>query len=294
MKEVLRQLNSLNLRDATEEDIVAIMHQAGRIGGILTQYHPAYGPKAIPNFFVRASNYNPNQEEITSTDRLRYPPLKYNTYYQRASTPSRPMFYATRYKSIKMEDSISAIRTCLLETIDDYDELVFEGKRVAISLWYNIKPLKLYSIFNWEEFQSRNPEHIEVVKSFNSAITQLPKNEFDNTLLFLNYLSERFHIPVGENTYLYKPSAVLTQYLLNKLTQLDIDGVVFPSTKVLGKEVNVAIVPTRADEKLIVTKVMDCEYKPNRIVEIQRRADIIYGSKKVEFSEDVKIEIDLN
>lgn len=294
MKEVIEKLTGLNLEYATEMDIVEIMHQAGSAGGVITKYHPAYGSQAVPNFFVRATNYNPDSEEITSTDRLRYPPLEYNTDFQRASTPSRPMFYATRYKSKESEDSISAIRTCLLETIDDYDELVSEGKRVAISLRYNIAQLNLYSIFNWNEFQSRNPEHAEVVESFNAAIKKLSENEVDNTQLILNYLSERFHIPVGENANLYKPSAVLTQYLLDKLTQLDIDGVVFPSTKVLGKEVNVAIIPTKSDEKLIVNKVLDCEYKPNRIVEIQSRAGIAHGSKEVKFTEDVKIEIDLN
>lgn len=294
MKEVIEQLNRLNLKNATEEDIVAIMHQAGKAGGIITEYHPAYGPKAVPNFFVRATNYNPKSEPISSTDRLRYPPLEYNTNFQRASTPSRPMFYATRYKSLESQDSISAIRTCLLETIGNYDELVSEGKRVVISLRYNIAPLKLYSIFNWKEFQSRNPEHTEVVEAFKTTIQQLPKDQIENTELILNYLSERFHIPVGEDASLYKPSAVLTQYLLDKLTDYDIDGVVFPSTKVLGEEVNVALIPTNSDQKLIVNKVLDCEYKPNKIVEIQRRANIEHGSKIVYFTEDVKIEIDLN
>src|SRR5690606_18318960 len=141
------------------------------------------------------------------------------------------------------------------------DELVHLGKRVAISLRYNVLPLKLYSIFNWEEFQSRNPEHAEVVNSFNDTITQLPPEQVNNTHLLLDYLSERFNIPVGANENLYKPSAVITQYLLPKLSELDIDGVVFPSTKVTGKEVNVALIPEKSDQKLVVTTVLDCEYK---------------------------------
>lgn len=295
MKEVIEQLKALNLEEATENDIVQIMHKAGRAGGIITTYHPAYGSGAVPNIFVRASNYDPKSEQISSTDRLRYPPLKFNTDYQRASTPKMPMFYATRYKSPKAKDSMSAIRTCLLETIDDddYDKLVFEGKRVAISLRYNIMPINLFSVFNWDEFQSKNPEHAEVIASFNESIKQLSTVQVENTRLILDYLSDRFHIPVGKNANLYKPSAILTQYLLEKLNQLDVDGVVFPSTKVLGQEINVALIPVKSDDKLVVTKVLDCEYKPNKIVEIQRRAIIEPGSKNVNFSEMVKIDIDL-
>lgn len=293
MREITNTLRTLNLQTSTEDDIIQIFSNAPRAGAIITEYHPAYGPKGVPNLFVRASNYNPTKEIISNTDRLTYPPLEFNKEYQRASTPSQPMFYAVRYKSLSEEDSMSAIKTCLLETIHNYDELI--GQRVAISLRYNIQSIKLFSIFNWIEFQSRNPEHKDIVDSFNSSISSYTPELIESTKEILNYLSERFHIPVGANSYNYKPSSIITQYLLNKLsTEIEIDGVVFPSTKVLGKEVNVALIPNKSDEKLHVAKVLDCEYKKNRIVEIQKRADIKPNSKEINFTENVNIEIDLN
>lgn len=74
---------------------------------------------------------------------------------------------------------------------------------------------------------------------------------------------------------------------------IEIDGIVFPSTKVKGKELNVALIPAKSDQKLVVAKVLDGVYKPNRKVEIQRIAEIKYGSKDVNFNEIKQFEIDL-
>ena len=290
--EVIEGLKNLDLNLSTESDVVGLMHRFPRGGAIITKLHPG-SEHNIPNLFVRASNYNPKNEAITSTDRLKYPPLKFNTGYQRASTPARPMFYAVVHKSMGEPDTISAIRTCLLETISDYDSLVSSGTRVAISLRYNIDQLKLFSIFEWDEFKSRNPKMAEVNLAFRETLLQSKPELIDNTEIILGYLAERFSIPVGEDSNLYKPSATLSQYLLDKLSGFGVDGVIFPSTKVNGQELNVALNPISSDRKLVVTKVLDCEYKPNRIVEIQSRANVAYGSKVVNFTEKVNIEIDL-
>jgi len=291
--EIIEQLNNLDLSLATEEDVISIIHQYGRAGAIITKLHETKTVDSTPHLFVRATNYDPKKEKISSTDRLRYPPIEYNTQYQRASTPDKPMFYGVVHKSAGQPDVNSAIRTCLLETISDYDELLNSGSRVAISLRYNISELNLYSVFGWKEFQSRNPKMRDINQSYMEALKHTEPESLKNTEHLLNYLAERFYIPVGENADLYKPSATLTQYLLEKMMPYGIDGIIFPSTKVDGQELNVAINPITSDEKLVVTKVLDCEYKPNRIVEIQHRANIQYGSKEVNFSEEVKIEIDL-
>jgi len=290
--DIIARLWDLNLETVIEKDITRLMEMYGRAGAIITKYHPG-SPSNPANVFVRASIYDPRKEQIVSTDRLKYPRLEYNTHYQRASTPSNPMFYATRHQSLSSEHSISALRTCLLETIDDYDELVKDKKRVAISLRYNLYDINLYSIFNWDEFQSKNPEIKEVNNGFIEFIANEKPELKDNTRLILDYLADRFKIPVGEKEHEYLPSAVISQYLLPKLIPYGIDGIVFPSTKVLGKEVNVALIPENSDKKLVVTKVLDCEFLPNRIVQVQKRADIQFGKKEVKYNENVQIDIDL-
>ncbi len=292
-EEIICTLKELPLNNATDDEIINLIKEYPRTGAIITTYYPAIGDQGVPNLYVRATNYDPTKESVSSTDRLKYPPLKYNTEYQRANTPPQPMYYAVRNKSMKEDDIMSAIRTCLLETIADYDKLVVEGKRVIVSLSYNLYPLNLFSVFNWNEFQTRNPEMTEVNFAFEKAIQEEEPLILENTRIFLDYLSERFQIPVGQKQELYKPSAVIIQHILPHLEGFGVDGVVFPSTKVLGKELNVALIPNSFENKLRMTKVMDCEYKAGGIVEIQMRGDIQPGSKSVNFTEKVNIEIDI-
>ena len=155
---------------------------------------------------------------------------------------------------------MSAWKTSLQETIGNYDEFVYSGKRDAISFRYIIETLRLFSIFNWREFQDRNSENKEVIESFNATISGLQEPIITNTRLILDYLSERFHILVGKNEFLYKPSEVITKYLIDKLNRYGIDEVVFPSTKVKGNELNVALTPDASDQKISVCKVLNSEY----------------------------------
>ena len=92
-EDLIEQLRGLDLTQASEEDIVNIIHQYGRAGAIITKLHQTTGIDSTPHLFVRASNYDPKKESIFSTDRLRYPPLEYNTDYQRASTPDTEVSY---------------------------------------------------------------------------------------------------------------------------------------------------------------------------------------------------------
>lgn len=124
--EIIENLNRLDLKSCTEKDILQLYKRFKLTGVIKTTYYPLINPEDDPNMLVRASNYDPKKEKITNTDRLRYPELEYNKNYQRASTPTQPMFYAVRFKSLSKQNQFSAIKTCLLETIDNYDDLVKE------------------------------------------------------------------------------------------------------------------------------------------------------------------------
>lgn len=294
-KDIISSLKRLEkkLDEVGEKDFFDIFKYYGPIGAILTTLHPGDNNGQIPNLFVRASNYDPRKEKILTTDRLKYPPTVKNKSYQRASTPSRPMFYAVKHKSIEHPDINSAIRTCLLETIGNYEELLSTEQRVVISLFYNFRPLTLFSIFGWSEFQSKNHNMQEINSDFERTLRGLSPELLNNTKLLLDYLAERYCIPVGQNESQYKPSAILTQYLLN-YRYLEADGVIFPSVKSNGHELNVAIIPNSYEQKMCITKVMDCIYKPNKIVEIQKRAIVQRGFKKIKFNENVSIEINLN
>jgi len=297
-QEIIQSLNDLDYATSKESDVVNLIKQIGAGGGIIAQYHQGnqYNP---PNLFTRATIYDPANEQISNVARISYPPIEINykyAKYQRASTPYRPMFYGSRLQSINTDDVYSSIRTALKETIHDYDELVTGNKNVIISLWYTIEPIFLFAVFSNEQFMENNPHAQEVQVAFQNWINNTPVELRSNTFELLNFLAERFSEPVGQNPDVYKSSSIIAQYMLDRISMLNypINGIVFPSTKVIGKELNVALNPLSTDFKLSCVKVMDCKFLPDEKIQVQRRADLELRQLEFEFTEDVNIEIDLN
>lgn len=297
-EEIIQSLRMLDYSTCKENNVVDLIKQYGAGGGIIAQYHQGnqYNP---PNLFTRATIYDPASEQITNVARISYPPIEINyqyAKYQRASTPYRPMFYGSRLQSINTEDVYSSLRTALKETIHNYDELVENNMNVIISLWYTIEPIFLFAIFSDEQFMESNPYAEEVNLAFQNWINNTPEQLRSNTFELLNFLAERFSEPVGQNPNVYKSSSIIAQYLLDRISMLNypIDGIVFPSTKVHGKELNVAINPLSTDFKLSCVKVMDCKFLADEKIQILRRTDLQLRQMDFDFTENVNIEIDLN
>lgn len=279
--QIINSLNQIDYKNCNEKDIVNVFSRLGVGSAIIANYHP--GTDTIPpNFFTRSTIYNPTIENITNLSRLSYPPVEINYKYggyQRASTPYRSMFYATRLQSINEPDVLSSIRTCLKESIKDYDEHVSNGNRVMLSLWYAYHRINLFSIFHKKEFLINNKHMAEVHNAFNEWQKTTPKTIQNATLEILEYLAERFAIPVGEEHHTYKPSGVISQYLIDRLilNGYPVDGVVFPSTKVKGQELNIAINPMSVDVKLKCCRILDCAFLPNEIIQIEKSVNINLG-----------------
>lgn len=246
-----------------------------------------------PHLFTRATIYDPKTTLISNVDRIKYPPLKFNTKYQRASTPAKPMFYATWNKSTDKLDIYSAIKTCLLETITDYSKLVNNGMKVLISLWYNSSDLRLYSVFNSDEFQENNDQMKSTNKAFNNAVKEFDDQLFKDTTKFLDYLAKIYSDPTNDEHF-YKPSAVITQYLMPKLQKANLDGVIFPSVKIKGRELNVAITPDSFDEKIHLSKFLDCRFMENGKLRIEIKGEHSDLNNKLIYNEYVSEELDVN
>ncbi len=294
---IIKSLNSLHYETCSEQEIYNLFISLGTGSAILANYYPAIN-KYPPNFFTRATIYNPNLETITKVSRLSYPPAEINYRfggYQRASTPYKSMFYGTRLQSLEPNDLYSSIKTCLKETIVDYNELLKDGKKVMISLWQTVSQIKLFAIFQNDQFLLKNIHMAEVNEAYQLWLTSTPKNLQEDTHKILNFIAEHFSIPVGRDYHLYKPSAVISQYLIDRLAMFNhyIDGVVFPSTKVEGQELNIAIKPMSADFKLSCSNIMDCTFLPNQKLLIEKRTQISERQEDFNFDESCNIEINV-
>lgn len=296
-EQIIQSLRELDYVTCIENNVTDLIKQYGAGGGIIAKYHQG-DQNNPPNFFTRATIYDPAFEQISTVSRISYPPIEINyqfAKYQRASTPYRPMFYGSRLQSINTDDVYSSIRTALKETIHDYNDLLKRNLNVTISLWYTIEPLFLFAVFSHEQFLENNSHVKEVNIAFQNWIDHTDVKLKNNTFELLNFLAERFAEPVGQNPEIYKSSSIISQYLIDRLSMLNypIDGIVFPSTKVIGKELNIALNPLSTEFKLSCSNVMDCKFLPGERLQIQRKANLSHGQIKFEYNQNVNIEIDL-
>lgn len=278
---ILENIKYIDRETCKEQDIINLIKEYGNLSGVLITYYPRQN-NTPPNLFTRTTIYDPLKEDINSVSRLSYPPIEINYKYggyQRASTPCRAMFYATKLNSISETDSYSAISTAFIESLKkDYDELLTSNKQVVFSLWQLIKPIRLLSVFNSSDYNNKNPHTAEISDSFNNWLITQEEKSANKIIALMDFLNSIYSKPIDiiENKNEYKLSSVITQYMIDNIILNDekIDGVVFPSTKVEGKELNVAIKPDSVDLKLGCIKVLDCSVLPDFKLKVEREESI--------------------
>ncbi len=84
--DIVNELNKLNLIDNPVDEIRSILNKIGRMALMITDYQQ---PKIIES----AVSNTDAELEFNTVERISFKPAKFNTSYQRASTPSNTMFY---------------------------------------------------------------------------------------------------------------------------------------------------------------------------------------------------------
>ncbi len=266
---MIKLLRSTASSDYTTEFVSNVFNNLGQLGAIVSVYWPPLTFGQFPNLVVRATAYNSGVEIVTNIVRLKYPPFKFNTNYQRASTPDNPMFYCTLNKGPDFKDLIPQLATCFHETFSDYNKLTSNNDSICFSLWYIKRPLRLLTIFKLEEFNNNLDAYNEIREAYRIGTENIDNNLRANTNEFNEFLADKFSIPVDRNIDDYKPSGLITQHMLKALNSknMKIDGIVFKSTKSPNSDFNLAILPDSCDSKLECLKVINCKLLPNHIAE---------------------------
>lgn len=276
MNEMIELLRSTESSDYSKEFVHNVFNNMGQLGAIVSTYSPPLSEMQFPNLLVRASAYNSSLESITNKARIKYPPREFNTNFQRASTPENPMFYCTLNKGPDYEDLNPQMATCFRETFSDYVKLLSHNDSICFSLW-NIKcPLRLLTVFNIEDFQNDLDAYKEIREAYDQFTEHADESLKVRTNEFNEFLVERFSIPVDLNTEDYKPSGIITQHMLLALINknIEIDGIIFKSTKSPNNDFNLAILPNSCDSKLECLKVIDCRLLPNHTAQASTRYSV--------------------
>ncbi|AXT19790.1 hypothetical protein D7030_01365 [Flavobacteriaceae bacterium AU392] len=231
--DILNNIDQLDLRKYPYDKLKELLRELDKFGVLLTTLHK--GKKIIRG---RLNNGN---EVFDNTSKLSFKPEEFNTTYQRASTPNKSMFYgAIVPEGIGVDERI-------IERITVFGELAHSDtflsdnssvgeKKITFSRWDVLDDINLVSIIHHKKFE-RTPKLITELQEKYKDI--LSNDELKSRSLAISeFIGDIFAKETIKDDFDYMVSAVFSELACEKY-----DGVMYPSVRLAGEGMNVAIKP---------------------------------------------------
>ncbi|WP_242131329.1 hypothetical protein [Aestuariivivens marinum] len=270
---IISELKSLDLSTYPTKEIKDLFNEVGHIGSIIVTYHKG---KAL----MRARPNNGSERFNKKAD-FSYKPQKYNSTFQRASTPYQTMFYATTLPDKLEEGELDNMRIIgVTETIPMLRDKTMSGyQKISFGRWIVHEDINLMAIAHKNAYYKESNFTRELVDHFKDFLKKYPNHLIEKSLKFQNFLADEFSKENIQNDYDYMISAIFTENCVKN----GLDGVLYPSVRTSGKGFNVALTPS-ATEKLGLYVAGECSiYKLRDHTVIGNDAIIQLDGKQSEF-----------
>jgi hypothetical protein len=250
---VIDKLTKLDLSHKPEKKVKDALDKIKQIPIMVTRYNIGKEiERAVPN--------TESEPVFNTVSRISYKPQKYNTDFQRASTPDNTMFYGcvipenVSNEEIDNARVIGAAETCELirnENAEDGKQLITFGK------WRVKEELNLATIVN-PDVEYKVEYLKKLVADYQKCLNTLSKDIRKSYQILLKFITSEFSKTVdkGKN-YNYMISAIFTEMLITSPNN-NIDGVIYPSVQTDGNGLCIAILPESMN-KLELIKVLQCK-----------------------------------
>jgi hypothetical protein len=237
--EIIKKLKALDLSTYPVDEIRSLLNSLGQAGHIVVTYHRGKSIIRVrPNSKFQRFNY---------VEQLSYKPQKYNTTYQRASTPHKTMFYGCAVADKPTEGELNNPRAIApFEAVKWLRDKSKKGyQKITYSRWIVKKDLNLLAIVFKESYYEQNSFTKELVDAYKDIFKSLPAEMIENSMKIQDFLAAEFSKEDTDNDYEYLISALFAEMCVQK----GFDGVFYPSVRVGGMGFNIAITP-QATSKL--------------------------------------------
>ncbi|WP_062129012.1 hypothetical protein [Geofilum rubicundum] len=258
MKDLITKLRSLELETFPTREIEEIISKFGALPVAVTDYDKG-------KIIHRARQINKGQV-LSENHELSFTPDKFNSKYQRASTPEQTMFYGAVIPEIKGQGELTTERiigACEVSNLlrdpntEDGEEIIIFGK------WCVKEKITLLSIISPDMEKNKINFFQEMTRDYHLYLEQLGEQKED-AIAFQEYMSSEFAKIDIRGEYDYLISAKLTENAIRNC-----DGVIYPSVRADYNGLCVAIKPKSATEKLELISVLECSIsKKNKNVRI--------------------------
>ncbi len=227
----VNSLKELTLSSYPVKDIKSVFEKFGVIGIIKI---PLNEGKSI----IRA---RPNENEpFNKISELSYKPAKYNTRYQRASTPNTTMFYGcVAPDNIVNDEPYNEKVTAIYEASKLLRQGIIEGEeKITFSRWIVKKDFSLVAIVYHKDFIDKY-SHTRELSTAHQNFLKLHPNVREKSMLVTEFIASEFAKNEIQSDFDYLISALFTE----KVLSLGFAGVYYPSVRTEGQGINVAIAP---------------------------------------------------
>lgn len=243
VKAVLHRLKTLDLKTNPKDEVQDLLSKLLSVFPVMmmTYLSPVSPIYPISDSFVRARPYiKDGDPQITMPHELSFRPQKFNTNYQRASTPNKTMFYGCLKRLENEEIKIDNLFVASMEALQILRDKNTAGiRRIAFGKWQVIDEIRIVSILNHVDYHSKIPAIKKMYEGFKEYYKGLDMEE--EAVLIADFISDRFaDDKAGEgNEHLYIISAMFTEMILQRNPA--VEGILYPSVRTIGEGVCVAL-----------------------------------------------------
>lgn len=227
----ISKLKELSLSKYPLEEIKSVIDEFGTIGFITMKLNQGES-------IIRA---RPNEDKpFNKISDLSYKLAKYNTRYQRASTPNTTMFYGCVAPDIIVNgEPYNAKVTAIYEASKLLRHGIIEGEeKITFSRWKVIKDIRLIAIVYHKNFIEKY-SHTRELSNAHHNFLRLHPNVSEKSMLVTEFIASEFAKNEIQSDFDYLISALFTE----KVLSLGFAGVYYPSVRAEGQGINVAIAP---------------------------------------------------
>lgn len=269
----ISKLKKLKLSEYPIDEINEIIKEFGKFGIVITTLHKG---KTI----IRARPNEPN-ETFKTISEISYKPAKFNTTFQRASTPNTTMFYGCVVpENIEKGEFDNARVTATLEASKLYRQEIENGEeKITFSRWTVTKDIPLVAIVYHKDFINNSSHTNELHTAYQVFLKNNPKDTA-NSITVTEYLASEFAKKETPHDYDYLISALFTELVISQ----GFAGVYYPSVRAEGKGFNVAIHPEFVNNNMKAIVSGECSlYKNGKDVVLDNDTIIEISEGKTEF-----------
>ncbi|TRU46261.1 MAG: RES domain-containing protein [Microcystis aeruginosa Ma_QC_Ca_00000000_S207] len=253
LEKIIEDISSFDLSTYPIREVDESIKQMGKFGCVIVTLHP--------NKMITRARPNYGNDIFQSRSQVSYKPAENNNSYQRASTPNMTMFYGAIIPEKQAAGELTDPRIPLI-----YETLPWMRKKttkriqkMTFSNWIVTQDIQLVAIVQHKDFYEKGAYLKELADAFNGFIKNHPE-ELETTLLITEFFAKEFAKDVEENqNHDYLLSAAFTEVVV----KMGFDGVLYPSMRIAGKGLNIAITPDATDRSLKLVSGAECTIYKN-------------------------------